>query len=253
MSNSTKQDKRRRGSERQKAFLQSISLKRSTAYRPAESPETNPSPVSVQLILCSSLSELLFVDFVTCSVDHDYSSLIISGEPNPDQLTSAWIALVSQYQVLTGSADAIAHVERSRKIESMNTQILHISCLYEALKLEYNSELAAELRESWSFNLPFTEETYQKDLQKVDAKLRNLKTKLEMALAAYRDEQKEEKESDGAMTREKYMQALYAIEESKKMEFDLEKLTTEKFATMYKMMVDRNKILKQKYSGNGTK
>ncbi len=247
MNKSIKHGLRPKRSFKPREWIRSISWKRSTKYQPADSLETNPLPASVSLI--RSLSELLFTDFIVCSCDNDYRSLIKEGEPTEDDLVSAWITLVSEYQDLTGSTDAAQSREMSRKIEAYNTKILHVTGLVEALKPAYNSLLADELRTTWEYNLPFTEESYLKDLQKVTAKLGNDKTKLAIILKQYTDEQKENEGKPGT-TKQDYMQVLYSIEESKKMEFDLEKLTAYKFATMYNAQVERNKILKSKYAGS---
>lgn len=234
-----------------RAWIGSISWKRSTEYQATGNQETNPLPGSKSLILCSSLEQLLFTDFIKCMCDKDYSCLLRSGTATPDELTAAWIVLAGEYQKLTGSVELEHHLSITSKIEHLNTKINIVSCLVDAIKLEYNEDFINELKE-WEYDYPFTRETLERNLQQVMASLGNDKTRLAMARKEYENEQEQHGDEQTA-TKEAYMSALYAIEEKKKMEFDLEKLTAYKFAIEYKKLIDYNKLLKSKYSGYGTK
>lgn len=109
--------------------------------------------------------------------------------------------------------------------------------------------MIAELRE-WGYPYAFTPVSMEKDLSKVLAKLGNEKTRLALAVKTY-EEERPKNTDDGAITRQMYMKTLYAIEEKKKMEFDLSVLTTYKFAVLYNELIEYNNHLKSKYSGNG--
>ena len=236
---------------KQKGYLRYILSRPSTGYQHGVGPETNPSPASKSLILCSSLDKLLFTDFIKCACDKDYSVLVVQGEATVDQLQGAWVVLWSEHLELMGSKEAEAHIELSAKVERMSTKINIVSNLIEVLKAEPHESLIAELKE-WGYNYQYTPESIENDLQRVANKLANDKTKLAIAVKEYEDKQLESG-NNGESTKEMYLNILYAIEEKKKMEFDLETLTAHKFTIMYKNLIDYNEKLKQKYSGHGSK
>lgn len=251
MNNSKKQKKRQRNSEGLTPFRKSLSSKQPTASRGTDDRGMKALTGSEPLILCSSLEDLLFTDFIKCACDKEYSVLVVQGEPTDEQLQVAWVVLWSEHLSLMASKEASAHIEISAKIERMSTKIIIVSKLIEVLKVEPHESLIAELKE-WGYSYQFTPESIEKDIQRVTNKIANDKTKLAIAIKEYEDKQLESS-SNGEATKDMYLNILYAIEEKKKMEFDLENLTAYKFTIMYKNLIDYNEKLKQKYSGHGTK
>ena len=208
------------------------------------------TPAAAKVVLCSSLQDLLFTDFLKCSCENNFSSLIRAGIPTPKQLQDAWINLISEYNTLTASKQAEKHIAESSRMEALNTKIIVVTKLVEAVALDPAPVLIAELK-AWGYLFTFSPATMEKDLRKVLAKLGNDKTKLAMAIKVYQDEHG--KTNTPKSDKKSYMKILSAIEEKKKMELNLTTLTAYKFAILYNELVEYSNLIKSKYSGYGNK
>lgn len=252
MNSSKKQRKKQKNSVRQKAFRKSSSSTLQTASPDTGRLEMSPLPASVPLILCSSLDELLFTDFIKCVCDKDYSVLVLSGTAAAEEIEAAWLKIVSEYMDIAGSKEADQHNDLSSRIDRLNTKIMAVTCLIEAVRTNPDPDLINELRETWGYAGKFNEKTLESDLKTIENRLRNDKHKLAIARQEYEDIQgKSSAEQEN--TKKSYMSMLFAIEEKRKMEFDIDKLTAYKFAIEYKKFIDYYETVKNKYSGYGTK
>ena len=187
-----------------------------------------------------------------CACDKNYSVLVRSGTATHEQIEAAWLTIISEYLEITGSKESAGHNDLSSRIDRLNAKIIAVSVLVEAIRLNPDPELIEELRESWGYMAKFSERTLESDLKTIENKLKNDKNKLAMAIQEYEDNQKNKSEEQ-ENTKKSYMSMLFAIEEKKKMEFDLDKLTGYKFAIEYRKLIDYYETIKNKYSGYGSK
>jgi hypothetical protein len=199
--------------------------------------------------LINSIENLLFIDFLACACDGNYSVLVKEGEPTPEELKSAWLNIITEYYQATDSKQGDSRRDLQAKVETLNSKIFIVYSLIEALSIHYSPEIIAALRDDWGYRLPFTPESYLNDIKTIEIKLRSERARYEIALKEYqKDREDPTKAIDARQLRISYMETLYSIEEHRKMEFDLEKLTTAKFCSLYKRLIDYNNRLKLKYN-----
>lgn len=208
---------------------------------------------SALLILCTSLHDLLLIDFIKCACNQEYEVLIRQGVPSEEQLMDCWIGLLSEFYRLSGASDVEKRNEDMAKLERHNTKIVAVTAIIEALRLEYNESLVAELRDTWEYGHAFTPESIEKDLKKVEVNLKNEHMRLEMARIAYK---KEKPETEGQkQSEDDYYRLLIQLSDYKghSINLDANKLSAYEFAIRvgeYKKYYDH---VNKKYKGHGTK
>lgn len=239
--------KRQKHTEQGKGSVKWSSSEPSTGYQDTGSPETKASPDSPSSTVFSSLKEITLENWILCACNHDYTPLIRSGNPSPEELEEAWSVLVGEFEDLTASPEATKMGELTSKIEALNSKIIFVTCIVEALREQLHEELVQELKE-WGYEFKYTEQSIANDLNRVMVKLANDKTRLAMAVKEYEGLQEERtKNGDSAGPSEKsYMQLLLQIEDLKKRDFDPSTLNMYKFGLMCNDLVRHNKLLKSK-------
>ncbi len=194
-------------------------------------------PAAAESVLCSSLQDLLFTDFVKCCCDLDYSPLTRAGHPSRDEMIIAWVPLISEFYVTTEFTEGELYVPFFGEIISLNTKIIHISCLTQVLKMSFSNKLITELRK-WGYNYPLNYETYKRDLITIRNDLVKDDCKLSGAIKRYNDDRQQKKDSgELAAIKEHYTNAICIIETFLNKELDLKTLTTFEFANLYAQYV----------------
>lgn len=217
-------------------------------YKTAEDqPQTTAPPTFI-----TALDKITLEQWITCACDNDLSLLTLTGTPTEEESAAAWLQLICQYQTVTKAAGVGKTIELTAKVEALNLKINFVTKLMEVLSWGYEPTIAEALR-GWDYDFPFTEETYERDLIKVNARLGNDKTKLAMAMQSYKDQQEEGQKNGTELNRESFMLVLLQIEEIKKMQFDPCELNMYKFALMYRQYVAYAKLLTAKNAAHATK
>lgn len=171
--------------------------------------EDVPAPVDPPVFI-TSLEDISLRSWIIASCDHDYSVVTISGTPTAGQLRRGWLRLMSDYCDLTGSQSAIKYVDLVSKIDAITTKIDMVETLIAALRSEYSPDLCDCLREL-GYDRPYTVESYEVDIDRVELLLGNLRTRLAMAEKEYEDLQADDEANES--TKEGYMRSLYTLEQ----------------------------------------
>ena len=103
-----------------------------------------------------SCKTLILEPFIQAHCNKDYSGLIISGEPTPQQLHEAWNAIVFEYVMLiqTSDNDVLLNMQKELKMLEWHITFVDINCSHGNIKedicpgflrLRYDPELINEL------------------------------------------------------------------------------------------------------------
>lgn len=167
---------------------------------------------------------------MTCLIEADYSPL---GEGTPEQLQAHWEVVYNAFCDSIANSQMKSYLMMQGNILFYTTKIGRIQNLIDACRMFYCPELLDVLR-SEGYNLPFTEESYLADLDKVVLMAKQFVIKrdqLEMKL----------NESEGTKPKTQldyqfFADVLNAIMEVKKVNVD-ENITTLRFCRLYNDLI----------------
>jgi hypothetical protein len=165
-------------------------------------------------------------------VDNDYAALIISGEPAKEELTTAWINILSQYYEVREDDHAVHYISLACRINEISLRLKRINAIVERLMLRYSARYCDMLREE-GHSFEFTEETYKNDLvMVVNAE--------KMYVVELNELQQEYIELQGKRgdkpTEQGFYDTLSSIERMQHVRYDEEHITVFKYATLCKKL-----------------
>lgn len=207
-----------------------------------------PATEPVKAVVCDDIEQISFASFLKCAINYDFSPLIVSGVPSEPQLFIAWITILSKYYELIGSKESLRYVQLVCKMERLNLRIEVVSSICEALRLNYNEDMARSLNE-WGFRREFTPESIAADLAFVDNQLQTDNYNLKKAQQEF-EKQEKQNGRQGKVTKENYMRTLYAIEryvnrDGGRQSFHPNDITLYKFAILYNEMVEYHEAIRK--------
>ncbi len=92
------------------------------------------------------ITTLSLADFITCLCDGKLNRVIIAGQPSPDELQAAWGSIYQDYCDCIKSNTQITIEQYQKSIIVAQTRFNTIALCLFRLRLEYNRDIALELK-----------------------------------------------------------------------------------------------------------
>lgn len=122
----------------------------------------------------SRIGKLALLDFITCCIDEDYTSLVLAGQPTKDELDSAWLQLLSQYYEARGDKKQAEQMDLILKMQLIKVRAAMMHLLISSIEQVYSEVLVKRLQAYGYETVTFSRETLKEDLQGVaNAELQN--------------------------------------------------------------------------------
>lgn len=204
------------------------------------------APIQGPAAVCNDLEKVSFTNFLKCLINNDLEVLKISGNPSQNQLFLAWITILSAYYVTIGSKEQVRYIKMVAKMEAINLKINVVTALCVSLRQWYEPKLC-ECLKMWGYRLPFTDESFLKDIDRVLILLQNDNNKLATERCKYDNAQKANKGKGEAPTKDAYMKILYAIEKHRGQRYPPDKISGYEFALWYVEIIEYNEAQKREH------
>ena len=123
--------------------------------------------VQHKLEFIKSISKLRLLDFISCCIDNDFSSLIINGEiQDSKQLNQCWINILSQYHEARKDERTIDHINLLWELQKLRERAQVINLLTNTIGFFYSKTLINAIKnyDSEFEQFEFSEETIENDL-----------------------------------------------------------------------------------------
>lgn len=185
--------------------------------------------------------------FIQCMCEEDYQALVISGKANSNELTEAWVLLLSEYQELKGdSIDNIEQMRLTKGIWKLRNHLQIVDYCTQFLSERYSESIADSL-----CKLGYVFKPTEKEPHKYISLLNNIinKTKLKYVQLQQMVKQLEEELKNTQRdkpTRESFETTLIHIEEMQKTSYDLDTITAYKYVMLEKKMARQIELLQTK-------
>lgn len=178
-------------------------------------------------------------------VEDDISQLIVSGSPSKEQLDSARLSIVSQYQEACPNPVSEMHLRIAKRTEDLHYKIVRVTYIIGCLKLGYNPILIEELRKE-KYKHPLTPATLQKDLENIEGALRGDLHKLTLAKAEYKklEDDKDKKPATAKTYRSSVLQYDAVFKTDYALKYD--QLMTSTYCDMMNALQEHYKTLTSK-------
>jgi type I site-specific restriction endonuclease len=186
------------------------------------------------------------VAFLDALCDDNINSLIIDGKATNDQLTQAWVLILSEYYELRG--DGVESNEQcalSRDIQKLHNHLYLVDVCVQFLLERYSDSIAESLRQlGYSFR-PASKEPidYIKQLNSVVQKSKTRYVQLQQLLKQL--EQLMEEAGTEKPKREDFERMIIYIEEMQGATYNIEELTVSKYVMLEKKYSQKVEHLKQ--------
>lgn len=146
--------------------------------------QSQPLPITTQLPnIYRSINNLPLHKFIDCIVNHNLSTLIISGFPSEFELTESWSSIVQQYTDAMGNQEHRLYTNLTKEI-AVNTIVYNlINRSVSILRKQYHQQLCKELNKllSTSFKFDFQDqERYNKELDRCINRSKSLKINIDL-------------------------------------------------------------------------
>lgn len=131
--------------------------------------------------IATSCEDLMMDKFILCSVDNDYSHLIIKKGivvPNKEKLREAWIKIYEDYTDLSSGNEGNAYLSLLKQKFVLSNKINMIAIGLEALSYRRHPELIKMIRKL-GIKGSFSEKTFDADLRRGIVQLKSLVARLE--------------------------------------------------------------------------
>jgi hypothetical protein len=159
--------------------------------------------------------------------------LIISGKPG--SLEVAWAKIYEEYLSLTNDTKFSTTFRIKKDIYYLTNKLQIISTIVTHLEDRYNSELCKHLR-SLGFNLKFTQESINKDLELVAKLSKSIILRVQQLNKEYATLTKEEK----AVTKQDYYDAMASLEKFRGGGIDPKTTTLMQFISLFNLFKKQN-------------
>jgi DNA repair ATPase RecN len=186
------------------------------------------------------------VAFLDALCDDNLNSLIIDGKVTRDQLTQAWVLILSEYYELRG--DGIEGNEQcalSRDIQKLHNHLYLVDVCVQFLLERYSDSIADSLRQlGYSFRPTSTEPIdYVKQLNSVVQKSKTKYIQLQQLLKQL--EQLMDEAGTEKPKREDFERMIIYIEEMQGATYNIDQLTVSKYVMLEKKYSQKVEHLKQ--------
>ncbi len=199
-----------------------------------------------------NISNLPLSRFIDCIVDHNLFALVITGTPDPKELTEAWDNILQEYTEAIGANEYKLYLSLYREVTNLDIEYKQIRSFADILceiqnyiilknydvlpfvlesQKKFSNELNKLLRTECKFNNR-DPSGFQEEINKCLRRSKALKIKLDLKLLAFAEIQKKNK--DGApMDRRYFDSMLITISDYAKYEIG-EQITVSKYCERIK-------------------
>lgn len=180
-------------------------------------------------------SELPLDRFISCLVDKDLSSLIISGKPQEAELKQTWINIQEEYGELVKSDNIEFTNQLHSEVIVLQNRLFRISLCVEALQYVYSKDLIDELKEQhmpFDYN-PDLPDKYYEDLRMTVERTRGLNLKLKLKQDELQEWYSRQETGHKETTREDFDNILATLTEANGFMVDESKITVKQYVRMY--------------------
>lgn len=187
--------------------------------------------------------------FLDALCDDNLNSLIIEGKATKDQLTQAWILILSEYYELRGDGmDTSEQCLLSRDIQKLNNHLYLLDICMQYLLEKYSESIAESVRRlGYSFNpSSLNPDDY---IELLNAVVQKSKTKYIQLLQLIKQL---EKQMEGAgqekPKRERFERDLLYFEEMQGASYNMDELTVSKYVMLEKKYNQKVEQLKRMHA-----
>ncbi len=173
--------------------------------------------------------------FLDALCDDNLNSLLIEGKATKDQLTQAWLLILSEYYELRGDGvDGNEQWSLSRDIQKLNNHLHILDICVQFLLERYSESIADSVRHlGYSFR-PMSIEPVDYIIE-LNAVVQKSKTKfIQLQQLIKRLEQRMSESGDEKPSRETYERNLLHFEEMQGATYNMDELTVSKFIMLEK-------------------
>jgi hypothetical protein len=117
-----------------------------------------------QLSFVQSIRDVSLLTFIQCCVYGNYEGIVVTGNPNEEEIYKAWCFLLSQYLVARSDNSVQEKLEVISKMKYLEFRIEWINAIVLSLHLRFTETIANELRDAFP-DFEFTEESFYNDIQ----------------------------------------------------------------------------------------
>lgn len=147
-----------------------------------QSPEVTTSSKWYRAII-----DLPLQRFIDCACDDNLHALVISGNPDPADLSAAWENIKIQYSDAVKDAQTKIRINLQAEVNRLCITIDQANTLISELRDRYVEKFARAvnsiLHASFKFDVRFPQD-YDRDLKRAAGKVKGLEMRLDMQLAA---------------------------------------------------------------------
>lgn len=222
--------------------------------RTGASPTCPQTPPAQQVLppsnIYRSCSKLFMPAFLDALCDDNLNSLIIDGTATKDQLTQAWVLILSEYYELRGDCiDGNEQWSLSRDIQKLNNHLHILDICVQFLLERYSESIADSVRRlGYSFRpSSFEPVDYIVELNAVVQKSKTKYIQLQQLIKQL--EQKMSEAGNEKPKRESFEQAIIYFEEMQGATYNMDELTVSKYIMLekkYSQKVEHLKMLHAK-------
>lgn len=145
---------------------------------------TKDEPIELETppfaLINDDIKHIKVSSFIKVIVHNDYTDIILDGEPNEEQLSEALQSIMFQYHDTIMDEKTEIYKSTVNKIHALQIKMNRVKMNMEALKLCRAEEIISELKQD-GFKFQFTEETYLKDIDRIQTSLKRDKIQLAKA------------------------------------------------------------------------
>lgn len=188
--------------------------------------------------------------FLDALCDDNLNSLIIDGKATKDQLTQAWLLILSEYYELRGDGvDGNEQWTLSRDIQKLNNHLSILDICVKFLLDQYSESIADSVRKlGYSFRpTAFDPVDY---IDQLNAVVQKSKTKyIQLQQLIKQLEAKMQEAGQGKPKRESFEQAIIYFEEMQGATYNIEDVTVSKYIMLekkYNQKIEQLKMLHAK-------
>lgn len=189
------------------------------------------------------ISKLKLTSFIECCANNDYSSIVISGFPNSEELELAWIKLLSQFLKARAEENNEIRNEIVSKMRHLELRNKILFLVLKTLEMFYSKVLIEEIKgldEEFS-QFEFSEESYENDIQLIknieinnDIEYKELQKQLEEleALEKPKSEDEESKNQKAPDKEQVFYDIIMSYNEIFSTSYSVDNLNTMEYARM---------------------
>lgn len=144
-----------------------------TILTPSIKPPPPPQPrEKKKAVYQTDIDKIRLTVFVDCLVSGDYTTLVVSGDPEPAELIAVWNQIHSDYIERVGGMNLRAILSREKELRQIVSRYDRIAMLiFIARHLTYTDDIALALQhEGFKFDSDADEATRERQLRMIEAR-----------------------------------------------------------------------------------